>query len=153
MLAERRRGKLRFQPAVSTLSTNSCPAAAHLSPAPTSPQSHNPFTQHPLLPSSINSTQHVLPVSSHLCPPTLPHHLALVLQSHKPAKLPATGEESKEAITQESGVAAKPPSALAEKLKPKPQNWKKTGLARTQNGCSLRARCGRAPSEELRTQR
>lgn len=130
-------------------------------------QPRHTFPQPQLLPSPITplpsihsspapSTQlstSSLPVSSHLCPPTLPHHLALVLQSHKAAKLPATGEESKEAITQESGAAAKPPSALAENLKPKPQNWKKSGLARTQKGCSLRARCGRAPSEELRTQR
>ena len=111
---------------------------------------HLPSTHPPQLHQLRTSSQ---PHHTSICRLFLPRHLTLVLQSHRPAKLPATGEESTEVITQEYGVSIQALYNPAEKLKSQLPNWKKTGFSRIQNPSSRRAHCARAPSEEPRMQR
>lgn len=139
-------GKLPSLPAVSYIPcTNSSPPPSHLYPAPTPAQPQ-------LFPCPITSllSTSSSPVSSHLFQQTLPlfHHC----QATSWEKLPASGEESREAILQKSVVPIQAPSALTEKLKAQPQSGKDVPwLASSQRAFLARLRWG--PSEELMIQR
>lgn len=126
--------------AVSTHSTNFLtspsfsPVPSPLYPAPTLLQLHQPYSAPSLIiaDSSPASSPHPLPPKSQAC--------EVSNNERKGVKSPLFPTQA--------------PSALAEKLKSQPPNWKKTGLAHTQNGwCSWRAHCRRAPREEPRIQR